>query len=357
MRVAIITFNHSLNYGAILQAYALQETINREGIAKATVIDYTPDFVNKKNKTLKSFFYEKATSIIYKKRKIAARKFFENHINLTDRKIKRKELINLNGFFDCFISGSDQIWNYKITKFDKSYFLDFVDNKKKIAYAASFGFSKLPQDKVNAYNKLLSEYEYISVREKCGIQIVQEVLKKNVECLLDPTFLLNRKEWLKIAKLPKEKDYILIYLMGKSDSILRFAQNLSKKTGCTIIWINGGIREKIHAKKIRSASPEEFIGYFENAKYIITNSFHGLAFAINFNKLFFIEKRDKKIDVNSRFENILDLFNLNERIIVKESNNYTSNIDYVNVNNCILNERKKSIDFLKRAIGSNRNGE
>ncbi|MEG1619754.1 MAG: polysaccharide pyruvyl transferase family protein [Malacoplasma sp.] len=355
MKVGTITFHQAINYGAILQTYALQKTLEKSGINNE-IINY--EFTRSGTKI--NGFKGQLIKLIYnrsnQKRQKKFIEFSENYLKLSKIKlINESEKNKLNEEYDYFITGSDQVWNCNLTNFDKNFFLSFVtDDYKKIAYAASFGFDEIPKKNISEYRTLLSTFQSISVREKQGEKIIKELINRDVPCVLDPTLLIDEKEWTQIAKLPKESNYILIYLMAKSKTILKFAERLSKRTGCKIIWINASKTELIKAKKIYSVGPEEFLGLFKNAKYVITSSFHGTAFAINFNKQFFTELLPFSAQVNSRLINILDLFDLKNRLIINgENNNIETVIDYESVNRKIESEKKISQNYLKKALGFN----
>src|SRR5699024_8399387 len=120
--------------------------------------------------------------------------------------------------YDLFISGSDQVWNLKLTNNDYNYFLKFVkDDNKKVSYASSFGYSNIPEEYRENSIKYLNKYKIITVREKKGQQIIENIVKRNATTVLDPTLLLNKEEWMKLAKPPTFKmpnKYILLYLVS-----------------------------------------------------------------------------------------------------------------------------------------------
>ena len=133
--------------------------------------------------------------------------------------------------------------------------------------------------------------------------------------------------------------------------MIEFAHSLAKKTGCKIVYISYSIMRRVKAVYEKCVGPEEFIGLFKNASYIVTNSFHGTAFSINFNKAFFVELLPPPAKVNSRLENILDNFGLRNRQIINGSNDDVfAEIDYSAVNNKLKLERMSSLKYLKRIL-------
>lgn len=359
-KVGIITFHRAINYGAVLQAYALNENIKKLGYYPVT-IDYKNSHIEKiydpkkfNYKSLKSFL---GGILTYNRRKNKKERFedFRERYFVFDQisDLHATENIRHLDSYNKFITGSDQVWNYAPTQFDQAYFLDFVsDSKKKNSYAASFGFDKVPDEYYYDYKALLGDFNNISVREKQGAVIIKELLNRNAEIVLDPTMLLSKDDWYTISQDYKvKKDYILIYQLATSQSLLDFAVNLSKKTNCEIIYINDSLRKKIKATYVNEIGPQEFIGLFKNAKYIVTNSFHGTAFSINFSKLFFVEMLQPPAKVNSRLENILDTFDLRSRQIINGNNdNIFTEIDYKKVNKKLEVERQWSLNFLKRIL-------
>lgn len=357
MKIGIFTFHRSINYGAVLQAYALKNVITNLG-GLCDIIDYKNQHIEEINKVrlfnfknVKSFINSLILYPINRKKAEKFVRFRSKHLKPCDIDINE----DLQNQYDVFITGSDQVWNYGLSKFDKTYFLDFVkDSKKKNSYAASFGFSCIPNEYVEEYKKLLKSYNKISVREKQGADIIQDLLDEKVPVVLDPSLLLDMSEWENAFDLSvrTSKKYILLYLMISEPTILRFTEQLSQATGCQIIYVTSKIKRTINATYIRTASPEEWLELFMNATYIVTNSFHGVAFSINFNKNFFMGLLPALANVNSRLEDIIRLFDLEERQIKEDMKiDYFKDINYKKVNNILSQERNKSIAFLNSILG------
>jgi hypothetical protein len=360
-RVGILTFHRAINYGAVLQAYALNESIKKLGYVPVT-INYKNPHIEKiydpkqfnYRRSLRSFLSGVLTYNRRQKKKESFEKFQAKFFILDQIPdlYDEKNIKHLNSY-KKFLTGSDQVWNYAHTKFDRAYFLDFItDSSKKNSYAASFGFDRIPDEYVADYTELLSDFNHISVREEQGASIIKSLLNREVEVVLDPTMLLSKDDWVKISQDYRGKrDYILIYQMATSESLLDFAVNLSKETNYEIIYISDALRKRIKATYAAGVSPQDFLGLFKNAKYIVTNSFHGTAFSINFNKPFFVEMLPPPAKVNSRLENILDTFDLRSRQIINGNNgNIFNEIDYTTVNKKLELERQRSLDYLKRVL-------
>jgi len=360
-RIGIITFHRAINYGAILQAYALQEAFEKMG-CECNIIDYRNALIESLHKksiladcrNLKDIgrfiFYSKYQNEKFKK----FREFASTRLSLSHAYYSIDELRKETSEYDRFICGSDQVWNCKNTNFDKSYFLDFTDNTlKKNSYAASFGFSGIPSEYTEEYRTLLKDFNNISVREWQGNQIISNLIGKNVEVVLDPTMLIKKLEWERIAEDYKKKtNYILLYAFSRVSTTMKmFIEKLSRQTGCEIVYISHSLLNPIKATYEKCVGPTEFLGLFKDARYIVTNSFHGTAFSIIFNKDFFLEMLPESQGVNSRLDNILDVFGLKKRQIVKGENDFIDEpVDYNKVNQKLLIERQKSLEFLNRIV-------
>lgn len=360
-KIGIITFHRAINYGALLQTYALHKKIKDLGFDNE-ILDYRNQVLEKKHKKMKLSISNGIKGILkylliarnHNTKHNKFREFTKKYIKMSEPLNSLDDIKKIESQYSKFITGSDQVWNYNITNFDKTYFLQFTrNNSKKNAYAASFGISKIPNDLVNDYKNLLKGFNIISIREEKGAEIIRNLINKDVDTVLDPTMLIDKNQWFKLAddKLYKNEKFILIYGFGGSSNIINFAKNLSKKTGYKIVHITSSFKKIKGVIYEQSVGPEEFLGLFKNAEFIITNSFHGTAFSINFNKQFFIELLPASTGVNSRLEHILNLFDLNDRLITSTVvNNYKEQIDYTYVNKILTKEKEKSIKILKKIL-------
>lgn len=344
MNIGILTFQNAINFGAICQMRALYEMLNKKN--EIQIINYFDTIIEKRYSLFdisntKAFIRSMLTfRNNYKQKK----KFykFRNEMNMSESLAKDK-LKNLK--YDLVISGSDQIWNLDLTNNDFTYFLDWFGGEKA-SYAASFGVDELGKE----YDKclhLLNKYKGVSIREKNNLQQLS-LYVKNCEYHIDPIFLLNKNQWLEYMKLPVIEDYILIYTIGITDSILEFARKLAEKNNLKIYYITNNIKPLKDINKLSGIGPKEWLGYIYNAKYVITNSFHGMAFSINFNKSFYYDNVKTNLkNTNNRILNLLDIFQIKKRSIYE---NDFEEINYLNVNKIIEKERKRSIDYLNRII-------
>lgn len=365
IKTATITFHKAINYGAILQTYALQKSILKLNIDN-DVIDYDCKLISNEYrlisiKSIKLFIKSLITFKIYYCKKNKFKSFIKKYIILTNpvtKDILKSE--KFNNKYDFFITGSDQVWNYEITNLDDVYFLNFVKDKNKIkSYAASFGVSCIPENLKFKYRNYLKRFSSILVREKTGAKLIENLIDKKVNVVLDPVLLLNKEEWNKITfktKFDNIKDkYILVYM--RTPYIALFAERLSIKYKIPIFNIEDFIlKNKNKVGKTESKlGPEEFISAIKNAKFIITASFHAVVFSIIYNKEFFINNVDKtKENRSSRQKDLLDLLEIKDREIFNHDDDTDFvPIDWNNVNKKLEIERNSSLSELKKMLGIN----
>lgn len=361
-RIGIVTFHRAVNYGAVLQAYALQKSMEKLGV-NCDIIDYRNKKLEEKHhessflrcRTPKDFarFFLRPKKRNPKYKKFQA--FRNNHLSLSAPCSTAEELSKLADAYDSFLVGSDQVWNYNITGFDGAYFLDFVeDQKKRNAYAASFGIDTIPPEYQKQYKNYLDEFNCIAVREREGQKLVKDLTSRDVEIVLDPVLLLNKKEWSQISANPVEmpsSDYILSHHYSNTPTMNTFLEELSKKTGCKILSVFRGSRDPMNAITADNPGPLEFIELYKNAKYVVTNSYHGAIFAIIFQKNFFLEMLPPPAKVNSRLRMLLDLFDLGSREIIDGKNgSIKESIQYEKVVEILSQERVRSINYLKKIV-------
>ena len=354
-KIGILTFHRANNYGALLQAYALKNTIKTMGV-KAEVINYLCPKIEKDYAFFSGvfgvkWFIKKMIKVLFLPKIISNNNKFGQFRKkyLIDTPCLTPESINkINDEFNAFISGSDQIFNPKLTDFDDNYLLSFVkDNRKKYSYAASLGLSEINGKEKKFLTDNLKSFYKISVREKQASNIISKLVDKEILTHLDPTFLFNKTAWQEIAvpQVKKEK-FILLYLMNVNDKIISFAQQLSKATKLKIVYVSDALINKTPFKAI-CVTPQDWLRYFLDAEYVVTNSFHGLAFSINFNKNFFIDFLPPNWPVNSRIENLLDLTDLRNRLIDNIDFDYNIRINWLKVNKIIEEERQKAKEYLR----------
>ena len=326
-RVGILTFHRALNYGAVLQTYALQQAIARlSSDIDVRVIDYFCPAIERTAIPrrvywhrgaafgLSRYLFQVLNSPAFFAKKRPFRLFRQRHLSLT-RRVDAANIASIVSEFDYFVSGSDQVWNREMIGDDGTYFLDFVPRAMRVAYAPSFGGARINESDEDWYRARLQGWARLSAREERGARLIQKLTGMRVPVVLDPTFLLSADEWRKISETPfriRKNKYILIYKNRASPNIMRFARRLAARTGCLIRWVAPDIRQ-MGREFFFPQSPSEFIGLMNGAEYVLTNSFHGTAFSIILQKPFWSEVVDGHGAVNSRVDNILTLLGLQER--------------------------------------------
>lgn len=366
MKIAIFTIIDR-GPGARLQNYALQQFLISEFNAEVRTIKRINYFYEKIN--LRSILkYRSHKDLIkyiinYKNyRKWLSNEFavqknwleFDKNIYFTD-KIMKKEYgpidKSFNEDFDYFIVGSDQVYNpYWFPDID---FFKYIDKKKRIAYAASFGVSSIPSSLSEHFRNTLNGMEYISVREEAGAKIVKNLTGKDVPVLVDPTLLLTKDEWLGVAKRPewyKKEDYIVAFFLGDISTIRQEQiENIARQLNAKIIYPLKNLNSNWN-----KIGPAEFIYLIANSKAVLTDSFHGTVFSIIMNIPFFVFNREPEglFNMNSRIESLLNLFNMKERYIMhnKYIEEDINNIDFSAVDSVQYNSKIYSIKYLKRAM-------
>lgn len=330
-KVNIITIHFGTNHGSVLQAYALSSYLDSIG-CDARVIDYVPERYKVWNSLVsrKGAQYPLPVILAYYPvallKNMRVRRIFENflksNLKLTDRFSTSEELKKSPPKADAFISGSDQVWNNDYNgNNDYSYFLDFVpEYAKRIAYAASFGKESVDeQDYIDRINPLLQSFDKISVRETDAQNILRELDISSTH-VTDPVFLLTREQWGLFGKSVKvNKPYTLVYVMdGIYEELLDYAQKIKERTGNAVYVVSfKKIKDKRIDKCFYLANPKDFIGLIESADTVVTNSFHGTAFSVLFQKKFISIGKER---YNSRMLSLLQKLELTEHFVPVKSN-------------------------------------
>lgn len=329
MKAALISFHNAYNYGACLQAYALQEAVDRLGV-DCEYIDYINErrangykisarIANAiKAKNLKEIIKNVCGAPFVWSRGIKFDKFYASYLRKTDKVFSSVlEASVLDKEYDKFIVGSDQVWNDGHNGGDPAYFLDFVsDNKKKISYSSSFGIAEIPECDHERFSKHLNHISCLSTREKHGVELIKKLTGRQGHLVLDPVFLLDAEEWRKmIPQGKKDCDYTFYYINA------RFNPN---DFGCVTGWkekkkhiLSSSVSPKDFLKRDQkitfAMAPEVFLQEVDNAQLVVTTSFHCLAFAVIFHKPFVaILSGDEGRD--ERLLNLLQITGLEDRI-------------------------------------------
>lgn len=372
MKIGILTYHKSINYGSVLQCWSLQQVLKKRGY-EVEVIDYHPEkynilydlFVKGAHKhNIKRFFLKKY--ILNQMDEF--KKFREQYINLSVDKLTINSDLSVLNKYDAIICGSDQIWNVRALDCDPIYFLPVKIKGKKIAYAVSVNNMTFTEPKCDdALKKNILDFDYISVREESGAKKISQFIDgaKNIDVLLDPTLLQSKEEFLKIdsPRIKKER-YIFLYDVWYGKEGIKAAKRISKKLGLPVYtgFMNRDIKSILKVEmagihvELENTKPNDFLSLIKYADYIITDSFHGTAFSLIYEKKFVAinKRKDRKSMKNdARITNILKKVNLLDRYISLdqiETFDFDKDIDYQQISN----ERKKlakySIDRLCAAL-------
>ncbi|MCB8593366.1 polysaccharide pyruvyl transferase family protein [Faecalibacillus intestinalis] len=353
--IGILTYYNPINYGAVFQAYAMQEIIKtilpNENVG---IIEYSPKAINDDYKLIKtmsakaiimSFFNYRAN----RKRKIIFNNFVEQNISLIS--------FNEIDLVSTIILGSDQIWNPNISRgFDPVFFGMLGDDKKRkiCSYAASIGVESLTENQKNDLKMKLKNIDYISVRENSAAKIIKELFsfEKKIMVDLDPTLLLKKEQWINLSeKYNHNKPYIFVYSLSGYQETYLTAQKVSKYYDAEIIEVTIKNRKpfiRAKHKVLKTISPNVFLGMIKDAEAIVTDSFHGTVFSLIFNKSMYVVPNKSK---GSRMIELLQSVNLESRIIrnVDDDLDYKK-IDYEYVEKIMEMNKLNSIKHLVEAL-------
>lgn len=364
MKVSIITLHRVYNYGSALQAYATQRVFEKAG-HDVTIIDYiTPQRTKwkilKGTKTtedttfLKKIVYRfaKIGSIILKEKTFG--RFVRKNLKLTKKYITAEDIEKDIPAADIYVTGSDQTWNSQYNEgIDRGFFLDCVpENAKRISFVASFGKEKLNADEVELTKKYLTPYSALSVREDSAVNILKDLGRDDAVQLIDPTLQLTKAEWLSITspRLIKEPYLILMLLYNEDNHATEYARKIADEKGLKLVKLSWEMKCPPMVDQLMThRSPADFLSLFYYADFVVTNSFHGLAFSINLEKQFVIIPRN---EFNSRIDSLLKLVNLENRLISAPDKLRVSNemIEYLSVNKVIEMERDRAREFIKKSL-------
>lgn len=355
--IATLTFHEAINYGAVLQCYALQKVIEQIGF-ESEVLNYSCDNVRnsyfQRPKSLPSLVGWILKSKVRKKRQGAFKSFLAREVKVSES-IERDRLPSYCSKYRLVLVGSDQVWNTNITNNDTTYFLDFVPPNKRISYAASIGLEAWKPDSELNFVSLLSEFSVITVREETAADYLAPLLGGRPPVVCDPVFLLSQVEWNHVSVNPDIKgSYILLFAFGRpGEDCISWARHQAKTLNCQLVIFHFGALPIPGVRNVRDAGPAEFLGWVRNARLIISSSFHVCAFSLIFERDFclFRSSQDKSAITTSlsRIFDLLNCFDLTDRI-VDETSLLPPPINFGSSRLTISNIRKASIDVLKGAL-------
>ena len=374
MRVAILTLPLHINYGGIMQCYALQRVLTRMGhdvkvlskpmygrlyffaLFRSYISYLYYKYIRKENISSKSVLYD-----LYQYRKVSKNLNFFVKNNIIKYNKRNWKAVGLN--FDAIIVGSDQVWRAAYHPNIEEYYLSFIGELdiKRISYAASFGLDNLKEysmHKLKLCTRLLKKFDYVSVREDSGVLLCKEYFGVNAELVIDPTLLLDDKDYEDIfnnSNLKIDKNILLAYFLDVTDEKIKIAERLAQYKGLKLFIINSkAFDDKSEIKERIRMGVDKWLFNFKNSSFIITDSFHGCVFSIIFKKQFIALGNDNR--GLTRFLSLLNRFSLNDRLINLDIrfesilNVVDKNIDYNTVYDKLSKEREKSYNFLYNSL-------
>lgn len=361
MKTFTVTFHRSNNYGAVLQAYALQNVIKELGHDN-TIFDYIfyKGFYNRiKFTSIKTFFRSVVGNVLkfFRRKELKQldkefRRFHNERMKLSETVYTLDSIKKNPPAADCYITGSDQVWNLNSRKVEIPIrFLDFGEASiKRISYAASIEKTNYTDSQKQEVREYLNEFSAISLREEDAKTYISDIIGKKCERTIDPIFLLEIDEWKRIARMPRvDEPYILCYQVQSNSKLKKVAKHLKKKTGYKVVAISNTEIKYFNADyTFFDVSPEEFLGFYLNAEIVVSASFHGTAFGILFEKPTYGVARKTG---SSRIKEILSLFEMEEYYIRDTDNIPEFKCDFKKQRELLNSERKKSINFLKEQLG------
>ena len=365
-QLTLLGLNYNTNFGAVLQAYALQRALKEYFNIQANLINYSPRIQKRKRRPILKIIKEDGIFYLFNR---VFMYFIDNYLRSTrDRNTKNFLLSHLNFTNDIFtnlndfdkisnkktrfIVGSDIVWSPKVhvsSEQLKIFLLNFINSGTKISYAVSVG-DLIPKHLKPIFKEYLAHFDFISVREKSSAIFLRDILDFEPEIVLDPTLLLYPEEWVKIARPPKrlpKKPYILVYDVPMSREVISNILKFAKKEGFNVVTYSYSLFRR-NVMSFYPYGPREFLWLIANADYVITSSFHGTVFSTIFEKPFIADASITKIKDYIEF-----LGAESQRLDDSKSISIPlfEGIHWNSIQSKIEKERKHSINYLKKALG------
>ena len=374
MKIALFSPFCSQNYGTVLQAFSLAKVLNSLG-HECEYIDWCyykqskwnrlkfllrhPLYVFYRNKNQKhrskdlsySFLKEDKYMSIISKNRI----FCDKYTPHVKYKYPIDELSSLEKHYDKFIVGSDQTWSPNALYQYSPYYLSFIkDSSKKASYACSCGTTNLPSNFRTFLGLKLKSFDKLSCREQTNAASLTSLLNKDVNCVLDPTLLVNRENWsnyfLPVENMPKK--YILCYILGEKKNISEYAEKLGREKSLPVYYILTRPTYENKQNVLQGVGCQEFLWLIDNCEYLVTDSFHGTIFALNFGRNFIsFDKHPTETSYdNGRLLEILSAVQLESHYHIDSNEEMPAEIDYSKVSCVLAEKREKSLMYLRSLL-------
>lgn len=356
MKICIVTWFSSPNYGTFLQAFALQRFLEKNNYHNE-IVNFKPNsfFINDIRHICFYLFPWLKKSMEYQYTKMIFDSFAKKNLLLTE-KVSLKNINKLNKKYDLFISGSDQIWNPEGV-YKNTYLLDFTDDdKKRISISTSMGGGIPEGYSKEEYKSLLSRYSFISVRENTTNLFLRSLLQRDdIKTSLDPVFLLNKEDWLEIIpeKTHKVQSYICCYFLGYNsfykDRIIEIHNKYPEKKIILLCLGNENIPDLDFIEAVYFKTPFDFLAYLRDSSFVVTDSFHATVFSIILEKKFIHFKRflENQNNQNVRVYELLQLVDCSELLVSNDDLINWEFFEQKTINSIVL---KQEIDKNKDMI-------
>lgn len=360
-RIGILTYHKSYNCGAVLQAHALQLAVQRLGY-DCCVVDYGHigeasrflfrssgfrPFLGAVKRFVLSLGVEDAKRRSYLR-------FREREMRLSPHYVKTSDIPVLQ--YHRFVTGSDQVWHPVISEGEAAYFLDFADDRQKVAYAPSFGVEVLPAEFEAVCRNWLPLIPALSAREEAGQRLIRRLTGRDVPIVCDPTLLLSADDYGRMeAPCRRKKPYVCVYAIGEHPWMTEVAVQVARERGLEVVMIvGGGFAQWRFRRGVRYRSavgPAEFLSYLHHAEFVVTNSFHGTVFSLIYQKPFYACANTN--GANSRIETLLRHVGLEARLLARASDDRVTcqcSVDFSQSSRRLDVLREGSLTFLRQAL-------
>lgn len=343
MSIGILTFHEADSYGAVLQAYALQQIISKLGADSEFVQ------IKSQKKPTKEPSLSGAAAIFArriqeegKKREALFEQFRQQYLKIS---VPYEPDTAMDDKYSCFVAGSDQIWNFRIPGADARYFLPFAAPQKRYSYAASFGAEDLPEKAKSWVAGQLAQFQELSVREESGCRIIKELTGREAVLCLDPTLLVERKEWELLCGQERTEPYVLLFLLKYDEALVSKAKAEAEQRGIPLRVVTAAFMPQLGIGAWNGTGVIEWLSAIRNAQCVYTNSFHGIVFSIIFGRGFYVERLSGELSSrNGRIDELLAFLQLAHAYVgVAEP-------DYDQVWELLRERRTVSLDYLRRIV-------
>lgn len=362
MKVGILTFPNSVSYGACLQMIALQNTVRRMG-HEVEIINYYNPYMKAEKHTDKGRNPLKR-AVQRRMRRLLHRQLYRNFRRFEQRQVDyyparafsdRKQLMQVGRRYDAVICGSDQVWSPYITNTDISYFLDFCgETTKRVAYAPSFGVVNFPEGFEERIAPELQKFHALSVRELPGKKLVEKLTGRETTIVADPTWLVDATDWAAMERPHPAAtgDYVLFFVVNQSSELLARCKAFAKQRGLKVVMVGGN---PVSAAKNKDpllsyavdVGPEQWLYLVHHARYVFTNSFHGTAFSVLFERDVYVQVPSHN---GSRLRQVLENLGM-EAHEVRDGEPLTETaVDYTRARSAFAQLKEQSFAYLNNAL-------